>query len=99
MGFLAAQLAAWRNIMRGVIANYDSKSQCGSIRTADGDVYPFIRKVLTRRSKEPRTEAAVVFRLRKGQVLKAKVISYKRQWEWVTVVAEVLLYLPIALAK
>lgn len=85
--------------MRGVIEGYDSQSGRGTIRAKDGRVFQFDRRFLLKGSKEPRVEANVAFRVRDGGVMKAVVVSHKRQWEWVAVVFEALLYLPLALMK
>lgn len=83
--------------MRGVIEIYDSSSKTGVIVSLQGQKYAFSHDCLTARSRTPRPEAKVVFRQKHGSVLKATVISHKRQWDWLASVGEALLYLPFAL--
>ncbi len=85
--------------MRGTVQSYDPDTGQGVIRTDDGSQYPFSRSRLLRRSKPPRPEATIVFRLKNGKVHKATVVSYNKQWEWLAHVGEALLYLPLALTE
>jgi hypothetical protein len=68
------------------------------IRGRDGQLYPFARANLVRRSREPRASARVVFRLKGGSVFKAAVVPDQRRRDWGWEMAfwpwEWVLYLP-----
>jgi hypothetical protein len=83
--------------MRGVIATFDSEEGVGTILGRDEKLYPFTRKNLLRRSKEPREAARVVFRLKNGAITRAVVVRDRDGGGWIVAdfLFEVLLYLPI----
>jgi cold shock CspA family protein len=91
--------------MRGVIETFDETTGAGTIRSQKGDVYPFTRANLLRRSKEPIVSARVVFRLKNGRVFRAVVPGDQRKWSaadrWEVAywILEVVLYLPLALMR
>ena len=83
--------------MRGVVATFDSQAGVGTVRGKDEKFYPFTRSNLLRRSREPRTAARVVFRLKNGMISKAVVVRDKDGDGWTVAdfFVEVLLLLPI----
>lgn len=85
--------------MRGAVESYDRNTGQGIVRASDGRRYAFSATAKAKRSVPPRKEANVVFKVKDGEISRFLVVSYRRQWEWVLVVAEALLYLPLSMAK
>jgi hypothetical protein len=86
-------------MMRGRIETYDARDGRGTIRASDGRTFEFATRHLIARSKAPREEALIVFRLKNGGVFKATVVAYKQQWDWLSCIVEMLLYFPQAMAE
>lgn len=66
--------------MRGTIIAYDTKTGTGTLRSRQGDVYPFTRAALPRRTKIPIPDAPVVFRLKDGKLHRAIVFVRYNRW-------------------
>jgi hypothetical protein len=84
--------------MRGVIESFDISTGTGTIQSTAGTLYPFARAHLVRRSKEPRTNARVAFRLKGDKVYKAIVAPTQDEqgswWDLAFLPWDWLLYIP-----
>ena len=85
--------------MRGVVEPHTPDTEHGMLRGPDGRLYLFDHRHLVRRSKEPRNAAHVVFRQRDRRMVKARVVSYRRQGTWIAMVLEALLSVPMAMIE